>query len=125
MDKGELPGVEHLPVDRPEDLPIWEEYEKIVSVIIPTLNEADNISNVLRNVKRGKNVEIIVVDGGSSDGTIEQSREHDVTVIESPPGLAKQLNTGAKNAKGEFILFLHSDTLLPDNYDDYTRNLIC
>jgi rSAM/selenodomain-associated transferase 2 len=84
----------------------------LISVIIPALNEADNILNTIESVKQqDQSAEIIVVDGGSVDGTLEIARSH-ATVIGSPRGRAAQMNAGARAATGEVLLFLHSDSVL-------------
>jgi rSAM/selenodomain-associated transferase 2 len=84
-----------------------------VSVIIPALNEADNILACLHSVKSEEgDYEIIVVDGGSSDGTEEIARSR-ALVICSKRGRACQMNAGARLASGDVLLFLHADSLLP------------
>ncbi len=85
-----------------------------LSVIIPTLNEAQSISATLDAVAgvRG-GVEIIVVDGGSTDGTAELVRRRGVRVIEGGRGRGRQLHEGARVARGRALLFLHADTLPP------------
>jgi rSAM/selenodomain-associated transferase 2/rSAM/selenodomain-associated transferase 1 len=112
-------------VDRPGDLgwalpQIYQPPEarrlQQVSVIIPTLNEADTIAATLANLDRRKVCEIIVVDGGSSDSTVEQMRGADVQVLAGPPCRAVQLNRGAALARGDVLLFLHADTRLPRRF---------
>ena len=92
-----------------------------ISIIIPVLNEADSILKVLRYLNRNssqENIEeIIVVDGGSEDETIVLAQDYGVSIINSEKGRAKQMNLGAKNAKGEILYFLHVDTLPPANFD--------
>ena len=87
-----------------------------ISVIIPTLNEADQLSTVLERVFCEDIFECIVVDGGSTDGTLKVAHELGAVVEQSPPGRASQLNAGAKRASGDLLLFLHGDTLLPAGY---------
>jgi len=84
-----------------------------ISVIIPTLNEAKNILPCLHSVKnqRGE-VELLVIDGGSADGTVEVARQQ-ASVIRSAPGRAIQMNSGARLSTGEVLLFLHADSYLP------------
>jgi rSAM/selenodomain-associated transferase 2 len=83
-----------------------------VSVIIPALNESENILATLLSVKKQQgDFEIIVVDGGSIDGTAVSARAH-AQVISSARGRAIQMNTGARLAKGDALLFLHADSSL-------------
>jgi rSAM/selenodomain-associated transferase 2 len=87
-----------------------------LSVIIPVLNEAETIAQTLQHLQAPA-VEIILVDGGSSDPTVAIAKERGAKVILSPePGRATQMNTGAKYATAETLLFLHADTQLPKNY---------
>jgi rSAM/selenodomain-associated transferase 2 len=84
----------------------------LISVIIPALNEAENILKAIESVRQqDQAVEIIVVDGGSVDGTPEIARAH-AAVISSPRGRALQMNAGAQRATGDVLLFLHSDSVL-------------
>ena len=86
-----------------------------VSVIIPALNEAALIEDTLANVSAQPGpLEILVVDGGSSDGTRDRARPH-ATVLTAPRGRALQMNRGAEAATGTALLFLHADTRLPPN----------
>ena len=89
----------------------------ILSIIIPTLNESSGIQETLQQLLplRQRNVEIIVVDGGSSDNTIDLAEQFADTVITTEAGRAKQMNRGANIALGEYFLFLHADTQLPIN----------
>ncbi|NES74001.1 MAG: glycosyltransferase, partial [Okeania sp. SIO2D1] len=93
----------------------------LLSVIIPVLNEAANIEATLRQVIGAENLEIIVVDGGSRDNTVELAQALGVKVITSSPGRATQMNTGAAIATGDILLFLHGDSLLPVAYDKLIR----
>lgn len=92
-----------------------------LSIIIPTLNEARSIGKLIRHLKINafspKQLEIIVVDGGSEDDTIAFAKAKNVTTISSPKGRAKQMNTGARAAQGEILYFLHADSFPPENYD--------
>lgn len=101
-------------VDRPDDLPIWHNLcQRTLSVIIPTLNEAHHIQATLATVPRSPTVEVIVVDGGSQDGTVAIAQRLGATVLTHPPGRAAQMNAGAALARGCTLLFLHADTRLP------------
>ena len=87
----------------------------MLSVIIPTLNEADSIAASLQALApwRACGVEIVVVDGGSSDNTITLARPLADQVVSAPRGRALQMNAGAAQARGDLLLFLHADCRLP------------
>ncbi|MFM7425455.1 MAG: TIGR04283 family arsenosugar biosynthesis glycosyltransferase, partial [Elainella sp.] len=115
-------------VDRPEDLAVWEAVQTTrpdvqpkppdLSVILPVLNEAAAIQDMVRDLRRAADlpIEIIAVDGGSRDGTVERLRALDIQVLETTAGRALQMNAGAKAASGEILLFLHADTRLPEGF---------
>lgn len=84
-----------------------------VSVIIPTLNEAANIVLTLSRVRQAGACELIVVDGESSDGTLEAAHPYADVVLTAGRGRARQMNAGARVATAEALLFLHADTILP------------
>lgn len=84
----------------------------LVSVIIPTLNEERYIANTLQFLSNVPNVEIIVVDGGSSDKTVEIARHFTEYVFLTHAGCAHQMNFGAQHATGDVLLFLHADSIL-------------
>ena len=86
-----------------------------LSVIIPTLNERDNIARVIEQVRSAH--ETIVVDGGSSDGTVEAARAAGARVIEQPASRGGQQNAGARAAGGDTLLFLHADTILSGDFE--------
>ena len=83
-----------------------------LSVIIPALNEEKNIKACMESAKRLNPLEIIVVDGGSTDRTREIAQHAGAVVIGAPRGRGIQMNTGASFAKGEVLLFLHADSQL-------------
>lgn len=87
-----------------------------LSIIIPTLNEAPGLSKTLAALENCS-AEIIVVDGGSSDGTLKSAHEYTPHVVPSRPGRGVQQDTGARYAHGEVLLFLHADTLLPAGFN--------
>ncbi|MEM1001446.1 MAG: TIGR04283 family arsenosugar biosynthesis glycosyltransferase [Bacteroidota bacterium] len=95
-----------------------------ISIIIPTLNEAKHIEKLLRYLIVQKQSaiinEIIVVDGGSTDGTKELiGKIRSVRLISSERGRAKQLNLGAESAKGNILYFLHADSMPPLGFDQF------
>ena len=86
-----------------------------ISVIIPVLNEAKNIAATIATTK---NAEVIVVDGGSQDNTVQVAKELGVKVLLSnTASRTQQMNAGAQTATGEILLFLHADTRLPIQFD--------
>jgi rSAM/selenodomain-associated transferase 2 len=87
-----------------------------ISVIIPVLNEAENLPKTLTAIPTAPNLEVIVVDGGSQDDTVSITRRFGAQVIVSKPGRAYQMNVGAIAAQGEILLFLHGDTRLPADF---------
>ncbi|MDJ1173156.1 TIGR04283 family arsenosugar biosynthesis glycosyltransferase [Roseofilum capinflatum] len=95
-----------------------------ISVIIPVLNEADRILSTVARVKQGKEVEIIVVDGGSTDGTVECLKQEGIEVIQTSPGRGHQMNEGARKARGDYLLFLHGDTQLSADYDRWVGDIL-
>jgi rSAM/selenodomain-associated transferase 2 len=82
-----------------------------ISIIIPTLNEADCLASSLERLRAFRPHEILVVDGGSSDGTAEQARAADAVLV-GARGRAAQMNLGAARATGDALLFLHADCVL-------------
>ena len=120
-----------------------------ISIIIPILNEADIIGKLLQhlldNSLKENIAEIIVVDGGSTDGSMEMVKafvpssdselsksyreedpetssgwtRHNIKFMISPKGRAKQMNLGARNASGNILYFLHADAFPPKDFDNY------
>ena len=85
-----------------------------LSIIIPTLNEANSIKSTLAAVARVRgSIEVIVADGGSNDRTTEIARQNGAQVITSERGRGLQMHKGAGVARGEALLFLHADTSAP------------
>ena len=92
----------------------------MISVIIPAFNEANQIAHTLAQTRKAAAdslLEIIVVDCGSSDETVEIAEEAGAIVLKSSKGRAVQMNYGAKAAKGEILYFLHADSVPPVNFD--------
>lgn len=89
-----------------------------LSVIIPTYNEAEGIAATLLPLQhlRGLALEIILVDGGSWDSTLEQAKPLVDRIIEGSSGRARQMNAGASEATNDILLFLHADTQLPTEF---------
>jgi rSAM/selenodomain-associated transferase 2/rSAM/selenodomain-associated transferase 1 len=98
-----------------ESMPEWAEPRPYLSVIIPALNEASLIEDTIAHA-RNDDAEIIVVDGGSTDDTVEKASRAGARIIKASRGRALQMNQGAASAKGGVLLFLHADTRLPPNY---------
>ena len=100
----------------------------MISIIIPVLNEVKTIEELLFHLVDCadlKNInEIIVVDGGSTDGTknIIQSLDLKIKLLNSEKGRAKQMNTGSSIATGDILYFLHADSFPPLNYDTHIIN---
>lgn len=94
-----------------------------ISIIIPVLNEVDSIKDLLfhliDNASLNSISEILVVDGGSTDGTqdLVKSLDLNVVLLTSEKGRAKQMNLGARHAKGDILYFLHADSFPPNRYD--------
>ena len=84
-----------------------------VSIIIPALNEAALIGAAVGHAIEARPHEVLVVDGGSADGTAELARQAGAAVLASAPGRARQQNMGAAQATGDVLLFLHADCWLP------------
>ncbi len=124
-------------IDHPEDLPIWTAVtgqkifsdqqnkstlalkavdQRDISVIIPALNEESVIGETIQAVCGAGLLEVIVVDGSSSDSTVSVALSGGARVIRAPRGRALQMNRGGVMARGDYLLFLHADTLPPDGY---------
>lgn len=104
---------------------------KKISVIIPVLNEEEMLRRTLDRLERFPAAEIVMVDGGSTDGTVALlqawSNRHspqERIVLYCEQGRARQMNAGAKEATGELFLFLHADALLPEGAMDAVTEAI-
>jgi hypothetical protein len=119
-------------VDRAEDIEVWKSEtsgkeappDPAISIIIPTLNEAENLAATLASTKSSVDLEIIVVDGGSRDGTTEVAKNFGVRLLTTAAGRARQVNAGGLAARGDVLFFLHGDTRLPRDYEWYILDII-
>lgn len=114
-------------VDTPDDLPAAEAAlaaGESISIIIPTLNEETHLPFLLEHLKRGCPHEIIIADGGSRDRTLEIAEIAGARIVHAAKGRAAQMNLGAATATGEFLLFLHADTLPPSDYPAVIRTIL-
>ncbi|HEY9080266.1 TIGR04283 family arsenosugar biosynthesis glycosyltransferase [Magnetovibrio sp.] len=91
----------------------------MLSVIIPTLNAGQTLGRTLHSVQASAPplLDVLVVDGGSSDDTARIAADQGAKLIETQPGRGRQLAHGAEVAKGPWLLFLHADTVLPDDWE--------
>jgi rSAM/selenodomain-associated transferase 2 len=94
-----------------------------LSIIIPSLNEESVIENTLKSLA-DYSLEIIVVDGGSSDNTIDISQRYTSHVLSTPPFRGLQQDKGARYAGGDVLLFLHADTLLPGGFINIIEKIV-
>ena len=100
-----------------------------ISIIIPVLNEATTIEATLTRLQHVSDIEVIVVDAGSRDETMELAQRccsrfapsSELKVISAAAGRACQMNAGAAIATGDILLFLHADTHLPSEFDTLVR----
>lgn len=129
----------HSDVDNPEDLLVCRRQGTVfdevitatraglISIVIPTLNESACLEQTLAPLiclsKEG--LEILVVDGGSTDGTHDIATRMGVRVVSTAKGRGRQMNAGAALASGEVILFLHADTRLPDDFAAHVWQVMC
>jgi rSAM/selenodomain-associated transferase 2 len=97
-----------------------------LSIVIPALDEALELPRLLAELQplRQRGGELIVVDGGSTDGTPDLARPGADRVLRADPGRAGQMNAGAAAARGEVVLFLHADTRLPAGADALVQHAV-
>jgi len=88
-----------------------------ISIIIPTINESEHIEPTLTCLQpfRQQGHEVIVVDGGSQDATVELAKRRADKVIQTTPGRAQQMNVGASHATGDILWFIHADSQVSGN----------
>ncbi len=98
----------------------------ILSVIIPAINEAENLASCIKAIRQHsfEESEIIVVDGGSIDKTVDVARGLGARVLETQKSRAIQMNYGARCAKGDIFLFLHADSILPKGYQNEIKRTL-
>ena len=119
-------------VDEPEDLIVCRQYMAdschslpsiqpgLISVVIPALNEAKRLPQTVEPILAA-GCEVVLADGGSDDGGPELAEQLGCRVVRANRGRGRQLNAGAAFAHGEFLLFLHADTQLPETFVDDLR----
>jgi rSAM/selenodomain-associated transferase 2 len=89
----------------------------MISVVIPAYNEERALPRTLERLfSQPGDYEVILVDGGSTDATTRIARSYPaIHIVDAPKGRASQMNAGAARTRGDWLLFLHADTLLPEN----------
>ncbi|MCH7870783.1 MAG: TIGR04283 family arsenosugar biosynthesis glycosyltransferase [Planctomycetes bacterium] len=95
-----------------------------ISIVIPTLNEAEHLRGTLDGLRQADVYEIIVADGGSGDETADIALACGATVVRCERGRGMQFNAGAAAAGGEILLFLHADTSLPAGFEACVREML-
>ena len=117
-------------VDRPQDLSAAiqalcrERDRPVLSVVIPALNEAGQLVETLSVLARNPGVEVIVVDGGSTDATAAIARRAGLRTLMTRPPRSIQMNAGAAVANADVLLFLHADTRLPHEFQEQVRRIL-
>ena len=94
-----------------------------LSIIIPVINEEKNLAKLLPKVCTPE-IEVIVVDGGSTDQTVTIAKSYGAQVLNRQAGRGHQLNQGAKKAQSKHLLFLHGDTILPHGFQQEIKNCL-
>ena len=97
-----------------------ETTSRSVSIIIPAYNEASQLEGSLKklfeDLPENAGIEVILSDGGSTDNTLAIARKYPCKILNSAIGRSRQMNSACRHANGEFLLFLHADSSLPDNW---------
>lgn len=97
----------------------------LISIIVPTLNTADNLPVAFRQLVHRTEVELLIVDGGSTDNTVAVAKTFTPYVFLTHPNRAAQFNTGARHATGDILFFMPADTfLLPGALEDLQSEII-
>jgi len=106
----------------------------MISIVIPVLNEAENLPFLLKHLSKTaadlNKLEIIVVDGGSTDNTVSVAKHIQaeslckIHIVSSERGRAKQMNAGAAKATAPILYFLHADSFPPKDFDKYISNQV-
>ena len=96
----------------------------LLSIVVPTLNEVVQLEATLGDLVRHPHCEVIVADGGSSDGTVELAKQLGCRVVNANQGRGRQMNAGAALARGDVLLFLHADTRLPPTWAEEIRAIL-
>ena len=119
-------------IDTPADLATWGRERLVpanrsprVSVVIPARDEQDHLAATLASVLQARDVEVLLVDGESTDRTADIARAFGVTVLPCVPSRGVQLNLGASRSRGAVLLFVHADTLLPSAYLGEVFQTLC
>jgi len=100
----------------------------MLSVVIPTLNAEKSLTRTLaaliRPTVRGLVKDVVIADGGSIDGTLSIAETAGAKIVEAPQGRGTQLAAGAQATRGEWLLFLHADTVLQPGWDEEVETLL-
>lgn len=118
-------------LDTPADLTAWARGRLApgpappwLSVVLPTLNEEEELAAALLSALREPGIEVVVADGGSRDRTPDIARALGARVVEESASRGRQLNAGARAARAATLLFLHADTRLPPGYGRRLRRVL-